>query len=286
MAVFDLKDAYLVVSIAGTFVMFLKFHWRFGLTSAPRKFTKLLKPILSYLRRQGITIVTYIDDAWVRGNTFLDCYNSVVEAMKKFCHMGFLINVPKSRPMPSQSVTILGFIVDSVTMLITLPQEKIHSTMQLIQSHLSNRHTTARALAKLIGTLIAIFPTCPLGRAHYRSLERIKLTALNANAWNWNTPCFITQAAVRDLKWWLRTLPTTSAPIRRSNPDMVMFTDASKQGWVQYSKVSTLRASSHNLNDPYLSSNRILEYICSTCYGRIAHRAIMLTTCQPQSCDH
>ena len=25
----------------------------------------------------------------------------------------------------------------------------------------------------------------------------------------------------------------------------------------------------------------ILEYICSTRYGRIAHRAIVLTTCQP-----
>ena len=29
------------------------------------------------------------------------------------------------------------------------------------------------------------------------------------------------------------------------------------------------------------SSNRILEYICSTRYGRIAHRAIALITCQP-----
>ena len=28
-------------------------------------------------------------------------------------------------------------------------------------------------------------------------------------------------------------------------------------------------------------SNQILKYICSKRYGRIAHRAITLTTCQP-----
>ena len=56
MAVFDLKDAYLVVPIAGSYV---KFIWNgqvymyvvlpFGLSSAPRKFMKLLKPILALL---------------------------------------------------------------------------------------------------------------------------------------------------------------------------------------------------------------------------------------------
>ena len=34
-------------------------------------------------------------------------------------------------------------------------------------------------------------------------------------------------------------------------------------------------------NTLHVSSNRILEYICSTHYGRIAHSAIALTTCQP-----
>ena len=53
MAIFDLQDAYLVVSIAGVHVKFLKFEWRgrvymyvvmpFGLAEAPRKFTKLIK---------------------------------------------------------------------------------------------------------------------------------------------------------------------------------------------------------------------------------------------------
>ena len=79
MSIFDLQDAYLVVPIAGVHVRFLKFVWRnrvyvyvvvpFGLAEAPRKFTKLLKPVLSKLRRSGIILAIYIDDGWVKGLT-------------------------------------------------------------------------------------------------------------------------------------------------------------------------------------------------------------------------
>ena len=75
MTIFDLRDTYLVVSIVEVDVKFLKFTFQgklymyrvlpLGLSSAPRKFTKLLKPILSMLRRQVIIITIYIDDGWV-----------------------------------------------------------------------------------------------------------------------------------------------------------------------------------------------------------------------------
>ena len=61
MAVFYLKDAYLVIPIAGSYMKFLKFIWNgqiymyvvlpFGLSSASIKFMKLLKPILAQLQR-------------------------------------------------------------------------------------------------------------------------------------------------------------------------------------------------------------------------------------------
>ena len=80
MAVFDFLDAYLTVAISGHHVRFLKFQWQghifmyivlpFGISSAPRKFTKLLKPILAFLRRQGIIVLTYIDDGFTCAPTF------------------------------------------------------------------------------------------------------------------------------------------------------------------------------------------------------------------------
>ena len=68
----DLKDAYLTVPIWQNHQKYLRFLWRdsllefaclpFGLASAPRVFTKLLKPVLSILRQRGIRLIVYLDD--------------------------------------------------------------------------------------------------------------------------------------------------------------------------------------------------------------------------------
>ena len=60
MATLDLTDAYLTVPVSPDHAKYLKFQWRgvtymyivmpFGIAEAPRKFTKLLKPILAELR--------------------------------------------------------------------------------------------------------------------------------------------------------------------------------------------------------------------------------------------
>ena len=60
----DLKDAYYCVPIAETHRKFFRFRWKgelyeyqvlpFGLASAPRTFTKLLKPVMGLLRRMGL----------------------------------------------------------------------------------------------------------------------------------------------------------------------------------------------------------------------------------------
>ena len=88
MAIFDLQDAYLVVTIASVHVKFLKFEWKgrvymyivmpFGLAEAPKKFTKLIKPILSKLRRIRIILAIYIDDGWIKGNSYQQCLHSVL----------------------------------------------------------------------------------------------------------------------------------------------------------------------------------------------------------------
>lgn len=68
----DLKDAYLTVPVAEEHQRLLRFEWQgrkyqfvclpFGLASAPRTFTKLLKPVVAFLRERGIRLVCYLDD--------------------------------------------------------------------------------------------------------------------------------------------------------------------------------------------------------------------------------
>ena len=68
----DLMNAYLTVPVRMEDRKWLRFLWKDklyqytcmpqGLTSAPRIFTRLLKPIMAHLRSVGITAIIYIDD--------------------------------------------------------------------------------------------------------------------------------------------------------------------------------------------------------------------------------
>ena len=77
MASIDLTDAYYTVPVAVEHRKYLRFFSRNrlfqytclpnGLASAPRYFTKLLKPVYSTLHSQGYLNVGYIDDSYYRG---------------------------------------------------------------------------------------------------------------------------------------------------------------------------------------------------------------------------
>ena len=68
----DLKDAHFSVPVHESFRKFLRFIWKgtcyqfkalpFGLCSAPRIFTKVLKPVAAFLRRKAIRVLIYLDD--------------------------------------------------------------------------------------------------------------------------------------------------------------------------------------------------------------------------------
>ena len=76
----DLTDAYHMVALALKDQKFMKFFWRhvlytftcmaFGLSLAPRKFTKLLKPVMKQLRSLGLTIANYLDDLFQAEKTY------------------------------------------------------------------------------------------------------------------------------------------------------------------------------------------------------------------------
>ena len=240
MATFDLTDAYLTIAINKFHVKFLKFQWAgktymyivlpFGISSAPRKFTKVLKPILAFLRSQGVIILMYIDDGWTMALTYAACYQQISHVMSTFSRFGFLINIKKSRPIPSQRVQSLGFLIDSVRMVVLLPPDKTARVISFCHSMLSAVSFTARQLASFIGVLVSVFPACPLGRLHYRSLERVKNLALGPT-FNYDNFCHLNKDAHDDIWWWLHNVVDCFSPIVRDNPSSFMDTDASDYAW-------------------------------------------------------
>ena len=100
MASVDIKDAYYTVPIATEHQKYLKFMWRIklyqytcqptGLASAPRIFTKLLKPVFNVLRQEGYLSSSYIDDCYLQGASYGECYDNVQETVMLLRELGSL----------------------------------------------------------------------------------------------------------------------------------------------------------------------------------------------------
>ena len=121
----DLKDAYFTVPVWKNHQKFLKFVWKetmyefaclpLGLASAPRVFTKLIKPVVGLLRQLGIRLVVYLDDMLIMAQYRDLALLHASTALDLLQGLGFMINDLKSVLIPSTKMEFLGFVVDSLT---------------------------------------------------------------------------------------------------------------------------------------------------------------------------
>ena len=95
-----------------------------GLSSAPRIFTKLLKPALARLREDGVLLVIYIDDIILFADDTQTLLVFIQRAITLLQSLGFTIHSDKSQLAPSQRVSFLGFILDSVVMTVSMKLDK------------------------------------------------------------------------------------------------------------------------------------------------------------------
>ena len=131
----DLENAYFSIPISKNSRKYLKFIWNdvlyefvclpFGLSSAPRVFTKIMKPIFSYMRSQGISCFFYIDDSLNQDIDQETCMNNATMLLQMMEELGFYINFEKSALLPSRRILYFGFIIDSEQFKLFLPEEKL-----------------------------------------------------------------------------------------------------------------------------------------------------------------
>ncbi|KAN0023499.1 hypothetical protein ACTFIV_007885 [Dictyostelium citrinum] len=131
----DIKKAYLHVLVDPHYRDLLRFVWNgvhyrwkimpFGLSTTPRIFTMLLRPVLRMLRELNVSVIAYLDDLLI----------SVLE--------------------PTQSITFLGLQIDSTSMQLLVPKEKKKKVFKEIRNFLKLDSCTPRKLAGLKGKLIA-----------------------------------------------------------------------------------------------------------------------------------
>ena len=131
----DLKDAYFSVPLHSSSKKFVKFQWSgslyefnclcFGLSSAPRIFTKLLKTPISLLRRMNIRIIIYLDDMLIIGSCIKELMQSRDTVIYLLQHLGFVVNWEKSLLCPVQEIEFLGLLISSKNMTLSLTDQKM-----------------------------------------------------------------------------------------------------------------------------------------------------------------
>ena len=177
----DLKDAYLQIPIHQDHQHLLQFQWMektyqflclpFGLTSAPRVFTKVLKPLVGILRQMGIQLVIYLDDILIlhQGREELECLAPLI--CNLFEALGLVINTKKSLLIPQQITEFLGFLINSVTLQIQMPQEKLRKIQQDARWLLQHQSVTVQDLARFVGKTTASCKAIWQAPLHYRGIQ-------------------------------------------------------------------------------------------------------------------
>lgn len=241
MASLDLKDAYYTIPIHRTHRKFLRFRYNgclyeflclpFGLSSAPYVFTKILKPVASYLRRRGFLSIIYLDDILLLGQSKERCLENVHATLSLLESLGFVINREKSHLVPSCVRTYLGFIFDSDRMSMRLPPEKIENIKLRVQDLLRRSSVKIRDFASLVGYLVSCCPAVNGGWSHTKSCERAKICALRRCEQGYEGSMTLSEEVRSELSWWLNIELLAENPIRSMTFVREIFSDASLTGW-------------------------------------------------------
>lgn len=241
MATLDIRDAYFLIPIHKGSRKFLRFMWEeeifefqclpFGLCSAPWLFTKIMKPVASYLRSRGWMSVVYLDDWLLIGNSVEQCKRNVEVTCNLLTSLGFIINIEKSKLEPSTSRLFLGFIFDSVAFKLYLPEEKKQRMLSLIENFTTHRRCKIRDFARLLGTFASACWAIEYGWVYYKPLEREKYLALLLNKDNFDAYMSVSIKLDKTFSWWKAHIGSANAPIRRQQFVREIFSDASLSGW-------------------------------------------------------
>ena len=237
----DLKDAFLSIPIHEDHKKVLRFRWRdtlyefqclpFGLTSAPRIFTKVMKPVMAVLRKRGIRCMIFIDDILLLSPSRAELVQITEETMLLLQHLGFLLSLEKSVLHPVQRITYLGFNLDSVHMTLSLPEVKLELLLQECSRALSQSHLSVRSLARLIGRMSAASQAILPAPLFYRGLQNLKNKAFRLHQ-SYDAEVTLDKPARQDMHWWMSEVRAWNGrSIRTKPPDIVLESDASLLGW-------------------------------------------------------
>ena len=237
----DLKDAYFSIPIDLAHRPFLHFQHRavtyqfkclpFGLSSAPRIFTKISRPVAAWLRQLGYRMINYINDNLLMVNTREEAKLMGELAVTLLECLGFTVNYAKSLLEPVQSIQFLGFNLDSTKLEMTIPEPKMEKMRGKARDLLSQEGTSGRELASFIGTASLMALAIPPAPLFYRALQAAKNSVIVAPQ-GLDTLLDLSTSQKEELQWWTDQAHLwNGCLIKPPRQVLKIETDASLMGW-------------------------------------------------------
>ena len=95
----------------------------------------------------------YLDESYLQGELYAACLHNITTTTHLLTALGFKVNFEKSVLLPTQRIKFLGFIFDSVTMTLSLPEHRQVRILALCKKLQDAEMHTIRLVASAIGTL-------------------------------------------------------------------------------------------------------------------------------------
>ena len=220
LAKIDIRDAYRIIPIHPEDRPFLGIKWQdrvyvdcqlpFGLASAPAIFCAVASSLEWILHQRGIRAsIHYMDDFLLFGDpSSTECEDALAITLVTCQELGVPLAEDKIEG-PATSLSFLGIQLNSASMCVSLPQDKLTKLRSLVDMMSTQRAVgNLHSLESLIGHLVHASKVCPLGKAFLNNLFAV-LSAMKAGQYR-----RLNLAARADLSWWQALLASWSATSR------------------------------------------------------------------------
>ena len=201
----------------------------FGLSSAPRIFTKVMRQFVAHLRQHMVRVLPYLDDFLfiTQSQTKAAALSEVIDQLLQ--SLGLQRNTSKGYWTPTQSLTHLGMQITTNPPSITVTAATRGRISRFSQDilHLATRRqrmVPRTMLQRFTGLVISQWLAVPIARGHTRALY-------DALARSHSNKCRLHTAALTELRFWASDAWAHCAPLRPIRPTWCVETDASGQAW-------------------------------------------------------
>ena len=206
---------------------------------------RVLRSALTPLRRLGIQIVDYLDDLLVVAKDPATARAHTTLLVEWLTCLGFSVNLNKSELDPSQEFTFLGVGFDTKRDSMFIPPKKVQKGCSMLQQVLLPELLSVHKAQVILGFLQSLGTVIRMPRLRLRELQQF-LTVHTPRTEMETSQCLVERAKtkyqllpmsqhlVTELKWWLKQLqsPVCQNLTPHSNhPQVVVWTDASEEGW-------------------------------------------------------